>query len=173
MWKDDDAASARGHNNDDLRELHAAPLRQKAREIGQLTHALVQSLASATTPHPDDAALLPPDAHLAEEPELRPEDVQGLGSMMINNAFQLSAKLAATCTATDYGRCMELAVLIKVAAESLLSQTSLCLELRLTPPEYIEALRRELEEFRHLFRAWVATFDPTDHYDDGWGLFSA
>ncbi|MBC6699932.1 hypothetical protein [Hymenobacter sp. BT190] len=174
MWEDnDDTDASSPQDGHDLRELHATPLRQKAREVGLLTQALVQSMAAATTPHPDDAALLPSDTHLAEEPELRPEDVQCIGELMTNNGFQLSAKLAAARMATDYGRCMELAVLIKVAAESLLSQTALCLELRLTPPEYIEALRLELEEFRLLFRAWVATFDPTDHHDDGWGLFRA
>lgn len=170
MWEDNDEAEACGP---DLRELYATPLRRKAREIGLLTQALVQSMTPATTPHPDDAALLPPGPLLPEAPELRPEDVQCVGELMINNGFQLSAKLAAARIATDYGRCMELAVLIKVAAESLLSQTALCLELRLTPPEYIDTLRSELEEFRCLFRAWVATFDPTDHYDDGWGLFRA
>ncbi|WBO84004.1 hypothetical protein [Hymenobacter yonginensis] len=171
MWEDDDDHDDEGFDQG-LRELHAAPLRQKAREIGLLTQALVQSLAPATTPHPDDAALLPPE-NQSEEPELRPEDVRGIGELMLSNGFQLAAKLAAARATTDYGRSMELAMLIKVAAESLLTQTSLCRELRLTHPDYIQTLRRELDEFRLLFRDWVATFDPTDHYDDGWGLFRA
>ncbi len=37
--------------------------------------------------------------------------------------------------------------------------------------EYVAALCAEVEEFRRLFVPWVAAFDPTDHYDDGWGLF--
>lgn len=58
------------------------------------------------------------------------------------------------------------------SVQSLLTQTALCRELRLTQPDYIQALRDEREKFRHLFMAWVATLTGTDHYDDGWDCLS-
>ncbi len=38
--------------------------------------------------------------------------------------------------------------------------------------EYLDLLRKEVEEFRILFAEWVKTFDPWDYIIDRWGLFN-
>jgi hypothetical protein len=38
--------------------------------------------------------------------------------------------------------------------------------------EYVKLIRKEIEEFRLLFLAWVNNFDPTNHIWDEWGLFN-
>ncbi|UYZ62417.1 hypothetical protein [Hymenobacter weizhouensis] len=120
----------------------------KARELSDLTYAFVKSL-------PDEDDLPMPM----------------LGGLMLENAYMLGAKLAASRAIPYYSRRMELAVLIKLAAEGLLTQTSTCKMLEVGAPEYLQLLRREIEEFRLLFIAWVQDFDPTNDIEDEWGLF--
>ena len=38
--------------------------------------------------------------------------------------------------------------------------------------EYLDLLRREVEEFRVLFAEWVKTFDCWNYIIDRWGLFN-
>lgn len=148
---------------DPLREALEAPLRRQARSIARLAHALVSSL-----PEPG-AALAPPDSEAATEQEMQ-ENVKGY---VLENAYLLGAKLANARSSTDFGHRLEMAVLIKRAACELHTQVSFLGSLAggQLPAEYVAALRAEVEEFRRLFVPWVASFDPTDHYDDGWGLF--
>ena len=38
--------------------------------------------------------------------------------------------------------------------------------------KYYDIVREQLEEFRLLFREWVAGFDPQKYIVDEWGLFN-
>ena len=66
---------------------------------------------------------------------------------------------------------MENAVLIKIHARELLTQTNYLRAERLCDPAYIKLLREEIEQFRVLFVEWVKSFDRTNDIQDNWGLF--
>ena len=128
-----------------VRRLRETALRTAARSLTQLTQALVSSIT---------------------------DDELYLGPMMLENAYVAEAKLAGARAFTNYGQLMEQAVLIKLAVQSLQTQTAMLRELEQAYPEHIQTLRDEIERFRELFAAWVGGFNPADNdYDDGWGLF--
>jgi four helix bundle protein len=119
---------------------------KKAMEIAEITHALIESIEEE-----DDKF------HIREQ--------------MLANAYVLGAKIAGTEGAGIYRIRMENAVLIKLAACELQAQTSLCRAENLSENDYIQLLRDEIENFRKLFVSWVDSFDSSDNYDDGWGIF--
>ena len=148
---------------DPLREALEQPLRQQAATIAHLARALVSSLPEAVEPTTSEEADETDEAELAEN----------VKAYVLESAFLLGAKLANAYASTDFGQRMEMALLIKRAACELQTQVAFLGSLsggRL-PPEYVTALRAEIDVFRQLFVPWVASFDPTDHIDDGWGLF--
>ena len=166
MPADDNPDWYNGDNDDapdPLREALEKPLRQQVVAIAHLARALVSSLPEAIEPTEFD------ESDEAIEREL----VENVKGYVLENAYLLGSKLANACAGTDFGHRMEMALLIKRAACELQTQASFLGSLagsRL-PPEYVTALRAEVEAFRRLFVPWVASFDPTDHFDDGWGLF--
>lgn len=115
-------------------------------EIAEITHALIESIEEE-----DDKF------HIREQ--------------MLANAYVLGAKIAGAEGAGIYRIRMENAVLIKLAACELQAQTSLCRAENLSENDYIQLLRDEIENFRKLFVSWVDSFDSSDNYDDGWGIF--
>ncbi|MFT5917963.1 MAG: four helix bundle protein [Bacteroidia bacterium] len=119
---------------------------KKAMEIAEITHALIESIEEE-----DDKF------HIREQ--------------MLANAYVLGAKIAGAEGAGIYRIRMENAVLIKLAACELQAQTSLCRAENLSENDYIQLLRDEIENFRKLFVSWVDSFDSSDNYDDGWGIF--
>ena len=149
---------------DPLREVLEKPLRQQAMSIIRLVQGLISSL-----PEPD-AGLESEDSDAATEQQMR-EHVKGY---VLENAYLLGAKLAGARSSTDFGHRLEMAVLVKRAACELQTQATFLSSLAGAnlPAEYVAALRAEVEEFRLLFIPWVASFDPTNHDDDGWGLFA-
>ena len=160
MFDEDD------HRPDPLREALEKPLRAQAETIAHLARALITCLPDAaerTADESDDGSDETLEGLLAEN----------VKSYVLENAYLLGAKLANACGSTDFGHRYEMAVLIKRAACELQTQVSFLASLAhgAVPAEYVAALRAEVEEFRRLFVPWVAAFDPTDHYDDGWGLF--
>ena len=159
---DFDADEPADDGPDPLRELLEKPLRHKARDIMFLTRALLESLGPGPESDPAEG--------IDEEAE---EDwLYEVQRYMLEQAMLLGAKLASIGRSTDFGQRLETAVLIKRAACELQAQTALLRSFDRTPPEYLDALRAEIDEFRQLFRPWVASFDRTEHYDDGWGLFA-
>lgn len=99
------------------------------------------------------------------------EDVEESGlvaQLMMENALKLPAKIANAEGGDIYSHRMDNAVLIKLAARELNSQTYLCKQLELADVEYLRLLRREIEQFRHLFLDWIDTFDPTNDIVDEW-----
>jgi len=87
------------------------------------------------------------------------------------NAYMLGPKIAGAEAADLYTLRMENAVLIKIHARELLTQTSFCKAEKLSKPEYLKLLRDEIENFRILFVEWVKSFDKENDIKDDWGLF--
>lgn len=128
------------------REYRQLPIFQKAMEIVEITKALTDSIEEEADKF-----------HVREQ--------------MMANAYVLGAKIAGAEGAGIYRIRMENAVLIKLAACELQAQTSLCKAEALTENDYLQLLRSEIEAFQSLFIDWIDSFDPTDNFDDGWGLF--
>jgi hypothetical protein len=151
MWDDfDEDKDWEGEDRDDLENqkdgIYAHPLAVKAREIVRLTHALVGSLDEARK------ALY--------------------GGMMMEDATLLISKISVTEAFSDYVMKMENAVIIKVHAKSLNSMTyQLAIE-QTHAEEHLQLLRISIEEFRVLFKEWVRSFDSSERFDDGWGIFT-
>lgn len=126
-------------------QIYSHPLMKKAKEIVSLTHALVGSLDEARK-------------------EL-------YGGMMMEDAMTIGAKFAGAEGANDYILKMENATIMKIHARHLNTMTyQLALE-ETHAEEHLNLLRVAIEEFKGLFVDWVRNFDPTNRYDDGWGLF--
>lgn len=127
-------------------KIYKHPLMIKAKEIIGLTRALVGSLDEARR-------------------EL-------YGGLMLEDAMLMSAKFAGAESIQDFVLKMEKAVIMKVHAKSLNAMTyQLALE-ETHAEEHLELLRQAIEEYRILFINWIRSFDPSEKYDDGWGIFT-
>ena len=119
------------------------PVFIKAREIGDITRTIVDTIDSE-------------------------KDLFNMKEYMLTNAYLLGAKIAAAEGGDLYSIRMENAVLIKIAARELLTQTTMCKHEKLCNQEYLQLLRNEIENFRHLYLAWIKTFDKSNDVADGW-----
>ncbi|MBZ0202679.1 MAG: hypothetical protein IT281_04820 [Ignavibacteria bacterium] len=99
------------------------------------------------------------------------DDVLMMKEQMLLNACMLGVKIAGAEAGDFYTLRMENAVIIKIHARELLTQTSFCKLENLSKPEYLKLLRDEIEVFRKLFVEWVKSFDKSNDFKDNWGLF--
>ena len=131
-------------------ELHQMPLYQKAEQILKITMGLVE--------------IVPKENEFLQETTVR---------FMIEDARQLTAKVAGGIGIDLYDIKMEYATLIRKSARDLYVHAgSLRFEADISDKDYIELLRSEIDAFRLLFVEWAATFDPWNYVIDRWGLFN-
>ncbi|SFG00965.1 hypothetical protein [Pontibacter chinhatensis] len=124
------------------------PIYRKGEEIFHLTTSIVGLI-------PEDNALL-----------------QHLREIMLTDAAMLTVKVASAVGADIYDMQMESAVLIRKAARDLLTNCTALKMYGFEESTYLPLLRNAIEEYRVLFVAWVATFDPWNYFWDDWGLFN-
>lgn len=124
------------------------PIYRKGEEIFHLTTSIVGLI-------PEDNALL-----------------QHLREIMLTDAALLTVKVASAVGADIYDMQMESAVLIRKAARDLLTNCTALKMYGFEESTYLHLLRNAIEEYRVLFVAWVATFDPWNYFWDDWGLFN-
>ena len=67
---------------------------------------------------------------------------------------------------------MENAALIRKCARELMVLQHSLKAFGFEEVDYYQIVRRQLEEFRLLFRDWVASFNPKHFIVDDWGLFN-
>ena len=149
MWEDDDNdGDDDGYDpEEERRKLEALPIYQKAMEIYDLTKRITDTFD-------------------------KENDYAPYRDIMLEDAMIIPAKIAGAEAMDDFILKMENAVVIKIHARSLLTQTSALRYLAALDEEYIKLLRDEIEDFRALFKKWVQTFDiDTTKEGDGWGLF--
>jgi hypothetical protein len=96
------------------------------------------------------------------------EDIFQMRDFMMNNAMTMTSKIAGAEGAGLYSLRMENAVLIKLAACELKTQTNMLRMDNLTDSQYIQLLRDEIDNFKPLFIEWIKGFDPNDDINDGW-----
>jgi hypothetical protein len=127
--------------------IRTSPLFRKANEIYSTVSALVESLSD--------------------------EDKNFYQSILLESASILAPKIAGAMGSGNWIICMQNASLIRYHAEYLLTSTSGLKLFTKAEKDYIQLLRIDMEEFRELFKAWVATFAKLDReeYTDEWGLF--
>ena len=131
-----------GHDLDAYMEL---PVYKKAMEISDITQTICDLI----------------------DPE---KDTLRMRHMMPGNADLLAVKIAGAEGGDLYSIRFDKATEIKLAARELLAQTSLLRAEKLVEENYINMLRKEIEEFRVLFLAWVKDFDKKNDIDDEWDI---
>lgn len=142
-WDEEDESSFRKEHE----KIFKHPLMQKAKDILALTRALVGSLDEARR-------------------EL-------YGSIMLQDAMLISSKFAAAEATSDYVSKMEKAIFIKVHAKNLYGITYQLAMEETHAEEHLDLLRAAIEEYRILFKDWLAGLDSSEKTDDGWGIFTS
>ena len=81
----------------------------------------------------------------------------------------IAAKIAGAVGVYLYEIKMENAAIIRRAAREIILDARGIQMHGFKRTEYLDLLRKEVEEFRVLFAEWVKTFDPWDYIIDRWG----
>ncbi|HEY6162492.1 MAG TPA: hypothetical protein VI112_14785 [Bacteroidia bacterium] len=144
-WNDDFDENDFGDEGHDLDSHTRLPVFQKAMEIADITVTICDLI----------------------EPG---KDRLHMREMMPCNAYVLGAKIAGAEGGDLYSIRFDNATLIKLAARELLAQTSLLRAEKLVEEQYIDLLRKEIEEFRKLFLDWVRNFDKNNDIRDEWDI---
>lgn len=89
------------------------------------------------------------------------------------NAMIIPSKIAGASSEDQiYDLRMENAAIIRKAARELITDARGIQMNGFKDIEYLDLLRKEVEEFRILFAEWVKTFDCRNYIIDRWGLFN-
>lgn len=132
-----------------LDKTHNLPIFQKAELIYQLVESLAASL-------PEEDTYIQDTKHLMRE-----------------DAMIITAKIAGAEGGDLYSIRMQNAAIIREHAMHLYVQVgSLRLYKNYKELEYVQLIRKELNDFRLLFIEWTASFDTNNHIWDDWGLFN-
>lgn len=134
------------------------PLYQKAMEVRQLVDSIVE---------------IAYESDISFENEVEGHIVDSSINYLIENSLTIPSKIAGAFDEdTPYDLKMENATLIRKAAMELLTDANTLEHYGFKEVEYLEILRKALEELRVLFAEWVQTFDPWNYHIDRWGLFN-
>ena len=141
-----------------MQQWENLPVFIKAREIMELVGSIIDSVEKTDIEFKD-----PVDAEMIEH-KLK---------YLSLNASIIPAKIAgASSEDMLYDLKMEHAALIRKAARDLITDAR-GLQMHGYPDtEYLDILRKEVDEFRVLFAEWIKTFDSLNYAIDRWGLFN-
>lgn len=140
-----------------FREFESSPLYKKAMGISELVRRLTESVEKSDI-----------DFESGTHRDMLEHNL----SFMRQNALIIPAKITGAHGAGLYDLKMENAAIIRKAARELITDTRGIQIHGFKDIEYLDLLRKEIEEFRILFAEWVKTFDPWDYIIDRWGLFN-
>lgn len=109
---------------------------------------------------------------IADSPEALENETeqQNVRRMIHENAIVIRPKIGGAMATDMYILKMENASIIRTNAKELLTQVSYAELMGFISQSYKEVIVSVMNEFRLLFRDWVATFKK-DEYEDDWGLF--
>ena len=110
--------------------------------------------------------------------DLAPDPVDGspgtheqlVKSLIIENSLIIGAKLRGAMAVDLYILKMENAAIIRTNALQLMEQVRFAVLSNFAEEDYNNVIQDSMDEFRMLFKDWVATFRKDDIEDD-WGLF--
>ena len=138
--------------------LEKSPLYLKAKEIQRLVDTIVDVVYASD---------------LAYETEVEGQIIDENINYMVENSILIPANIAGAFPEDlPYDLRMENAALIRKAARELLTDATSIESFGFKDIEYLDVLRKEIDEFRILFAEWVKTFDPWNYMIDRWGLFN-
>lgn len=150
--EEDDFDPIERHNR--VRQM---PIFLKAEEISELVRHIVKSVEKTDIKF-----------KRAGEKEMLEHNL----SYLMENSMIIPAKIAGAAGVEIYDLKMENAAIIRKAARELIVDARGIQVHGFKDTEYLDLLRKEIEEFRVLFAEWVKTFDPWDYIIDRWGLFN-
>lgn len=105
-----------------------------------------------------------------------PEDddyLQSQAELMMSDSMMICAKLAGAEFGGLYSIKMQNAAIIRNCAMDLyVFVGGLRYNEGFTLHDYVDIIRKEIDEFRLLFIEWVASFDRSDYIWDDWELFN-
>ncbi len=107
--------------------------------------------------------------------DLIPDDnemLQPIKGFMLSDAAQLTVKVGGAMAGGLYDIKMEAACIIRKAAMDLKLHSHSLEMYGFKEAHYYNLVRELIEEYRHLFIAWIASFDPWDYHIDRWDLFT-
>ncbi|MCG2430848.1 hypothetical protein [Aequorivita xiaoshiensis] len=152
MFEDDDFDSMEHHNH--VRQM---PIYIKAEEISNLVYHLVKSVENT-------------DINYKRKGEKKLMEYNL--SYMMENSLIIPTKIMGAESVDAYDLKMENATIIRKSAREIINDLQGIEMLGFDEIEYLDLLRKEVENFRVLFAEWVKTFDPWDYTIDRWGLFN-
>lgn len=91
-------------------------------------------------------------------------------AMILGDAFEVGAKIRSSEAGGIYVLRMENAAIIRKNAQYIKTAMLGMRAEKEIEPDYCEVIRGEIDKFRELFKAWIATFKK-DEFEDEWGLF--
>lgn len=91
---------------------------------------------------------------------------------LLENSMIIPAKISGAEGADIYDLRMENAAIIRKAAREIYVTVGSFEFLGLEDTDYIYLIRKEIDEFKVLFRDWVKSFDAWNYIIDDWGLFN-
>lgn len=150
--KDDDFDPMERHNR--VRQM---PLFIKAQEISELVRHLVKTVENTD---------------IKFKRKVEKEMLQDNLNYLMENSMIIPAKIAGAAGVDLYDIKMENAAIIRKAARELILDARGIQTYGFKDTEYLDLLRKEVDEFRILFAEWVKTFDPWEYIIDRWGLFN-
>lgn len=99
--------------------------------------------------------------------------LQSQAGLMMSDSMMICAKLVGASGVDLYSIKMQNAAIIRQCVMDLyVFLSGLRYHEGFTSKDYVELIRREIEEFRLLFIEWVANFDKSDYIWDEWELFN-
>ncbi len=141
-----------------MEEWEQLPIYNKAMEIGDLVAHIVATVETTDIKFKDP---------------IEAEMIQHNLDYMVENALIIPAKIAGAASEdTIYDLRMENAAIIRKAARELITDARAIQMHGFKDVEYLDILRKAVDEFRVLFAEWVKTFDCWNYIIDRWGLFN-
>lgn len=107
--------------------------------------------------------------------DLIPEDndyLQHTKIHLLENTLVIQAKISGAEAVNLWDIKMENAAIIRKCARELMISYHSLTAFGFDEADYYLIVRRQIEEFRLLFREWVAGFNPKHFIVDEWGLFN-
>jgi hypothetical protein len=153
MFEDDDSFDPM-ERHDRVRKM---PIFLKAQEIAELVRHLVKSIEKTD---------------IKFKKEIEGDMLKYNLQYLMENSMIIPAKISSAEAVEIYDLKMENAALIRKAAREIITDARGVQMHGFKDTEYLDLLRKEIEEFRILFAEWVMTFDPWNFIIDRWGLFN-
>lgn len=110
--------------------------------------------------------------NLCDDPEENDSEThpQANKKLIYENAMIIAPKLLSAASIDMYILQMENAAIIRTNARQLMEQVGFAVLMGFADESYKNVIEEAMNEFRLLFKDWVATFQK-DEFEDDWGLF--